>query len=358
MSPAGRRRLEANVYADRYGIETQVTVRGLTRTERWPTDTPRPLMRRWVKETRARLEHIAPESARGKLAGDLDLYLTRIKHLVSWREIRATLRAWLTVVTPDGTLGQMRRHAITRAHVELARSQWTAAGVAPKTINHRVNWLRHLYRTLDGEEAMTPCDRLKPLRVQKTIPHLVPAETILAVERTLRAREVAGVLRDAKTRGRFMVLVATGKRPAEVMRARPDDVDLDRRTWQVRNAKGGTGPGIYLNDDMLTAWRVFIAADAWGVFETSAYARTLRAAGWPQGVRPYQARHSVAIELGDRGIPLDGVAAHLGHTRQETTRIYQPVLNSVLQRASEALQGRLTWDPEASQPTVRRYRIK
>ena len=69
----------------------------------------------------------------------------------------------------------------------------------------------------------------------------------------------------------------------------------------VRTAKGGVPRAIWLNDEMLDAWKAFIAADAWGAFDASDYAKALYAAGWPQDVRPYQARHSVALELGERG---------------------------------------------------------
>jgi hypothetical protein len=36
------------------------------------------------------------------------------------------------------------------------------------------------------------------------------------------------------------------------------------------------------------------------VFDGSDYANALYAAGWPKDVRPYQARHNVALELGER----------------------------------------------------------
>ena len=50
------------------------------------------------------------------------------------------------------------------------------------------------------------------------------------------------------------------------MRAEPADVDLTQRVWRPRDGKGGWGPGIYLNDDMMAAWELFVEADAWGFF--------------------------------------------------------------------------------------------
>jgi integrase len=105
-----------------------------------------------------------------------------------------------------------------------------------------------------------------------------------------------------------------------------------RRVWLVRTAKGGEPPAFWLNDDMLTAVKAFIAADAWGHFDGSDYAKELYAAGWPKDVRPYQARHSVALELGERGIDLGDVQGWLGHKHVTTTRKhYAPVLVSQAQ---------------------------
>jgi hypothetical protein len=92
---------------------------------------------------------------------------------------------------------------------------------------------------------------------------------------------------------------------------------------------------------MKAAWEAFMAAKAWGHFDGSDYAKALYAAGWPKDVRPYQARHSVALELGERGIDLGDVQGWLGHKQVTTTRKhYAPILVSRLKQASERLDGR------------------
>lgn len=144
-----------------------------------------------------------------------------------------------------------------------------------------------------------------------------------------------------------MVYATCGQRPAEIRRAQPADVD-ERRVWIPRNAKGGWSPGIYLNDEMLVAWQCFVAADAWGDFGTSSFVRTLHTAGWPEGVRPYNLRHTIGISMSEAGADIGDVSAHLGHTQIQTTRShYVPVLGSRLQRASEAINQRITWPAEA-----------
>lgn len=111
---------------------------------------------------------------------------------------------------------------------------------------------------------------------------------------------------------------------------------------------------MWLNDDMVAAWEAFIAADAWGDFDASDYAKAPYAAGWPKDVRPYQARHSFALELGERGTDLADVSALLGHRDILTTRKhYAPVLVSRLKQASEALSGRFSgWKPCPQDETI------
>jgi hypothetical protein len=45
-----------------------------------------------------------------------------------------------------------------------------------------------------------------------------------------------------------------------VKRAQREDIDLHRRLWFTRTAKGGINTAILLNDEMLAAWQLFIGA--------------------------------------------------------------------------------------------------
>lgn len=302
------------------------------------------------KARRARLESHGrtetPRTERGTLASDVPKYLRLVKHLASLKERRAHLAAWVE------RLGPIMRHRITPGDVLAARSAWLSQKkpLAPKTINHRVDTLRHLYRTLDGKRASSPCDHIDPLRVPKTIIQRITNDLILQVDQGLQELEqrTTGRPMSAKTRARFRVFVSTGKRPCEIMRAVPGDVDLKARVWVPRDAKGGFCPGVYLNDDQRAAWELFIQVNAWGPYSTGAFARTLRSAGWPAKVRPYQARHTTWITASELGIDLEDIAIGAGHkdTRM-TRRSYVPVLNSRLQRMSESLEGRFQgWSGE------------
>jgi site-specific recombinase XerD len=333
-----RKRIGKGIYRDRYGLAAAVKVgsgaEALGREKRFPFDTELKVIRTWQEAIRVELraQQAKPaRSAKGTLEADASRYLAQVKHLTSYKSRVCEVDAWTDLY------GRLRRAHLTSAHVREARATWAQKDYTPKTINNRCQTLRHLYRVLDGPRAVTPVDDVKPLPVADSPKVLVPATTF---------RLVATNLQDAKTRARFMVIACTGVRPAELKRTEPPDVDLDRRVWLVRTAKGGAPRAFWLNDDMVAAWKAFIAADAWGTFDGSDYAKALYVAGWPKDVRPYHARHSVALELGERGIDLGDVQGWLGHKHVNTTRkFYAPVLSSRLKQASETLAGRFgSWE--------------
>lgn len=301
----------------------------------------------WRQRTRAQLLDVAARGAvSGTFAHDAQRYLnTFTKHLASAKDRRLEINAWVK------HFGDRPRTSIRPADVARVRSAWLAGGLSRKTVNNRTDSLRHLYRSLDGRTAWTPVDDLQKLHVHKQPMRFVSNETILAVDQKLqelegRAHHAPDSIHSAKVRARFRVLVSTGRRPSELMRAEPGDIDLDRRIWIPRDGKGGFSPGIYLNDDMWAAWELFIAADAWGHYKTAYQASALRKAGWPADVKPYQARHTLGITLSEGGADLSDVGAMMGHKQLATTRRhYVPVLNSRMQKASESLAGRFAGWP-------------
>jgi integrase len=307
---------------------------------RFPPDTPVSEMRRhaeaWQK-TRGR--RVRRRDDRGTLTRAIADWESQEQHLISWKERRAELRAWAKLY------GDKRLGLISDVDCRRAISQWAQEGVAPKTVRNRMWTLKHLYKLTYGPDYPTPLDHIDPPSIPRSVINPTSPETILSVYRNLLDAERKGLLRDQKTRARFMVRAASGRRPSEIMRAEPDDVDLERRIWRVRDGKGGWSEGLYLNDDLLEAWKVFVAAGAWGYFDTSAHARALHSAGWPKHVRPYNMRHSVGIGLSESGVDFADVAGFLGHKDVRTTRKnYVPVLNSRMERAARMIEGRLKWD--------------
>lgn len=339
-----RDKIAPGIYQDAVRRYATVHVRGAGfREKRFPLAQSLEEIEAWRRSERVKLLHTAERGTLpGSFARDANKYVqTFTTHLASYKSLRLEVAQW------KKEFGNDPRGAITPAMVQAVRLKWLAAGLSPKTINNRVNTLARLYRCLDGKKQWTPCDELEPLHVHKTPIQRVSDETIRAVDLKLQQLEREKRILSPRPRARFRVIVSTGRRPSEVMRAEPTDVNLQQRVWIPRDGKGGYSPGIYLNDDMLAAWQFFIAVNAWGHFATDKQAEYLRLAGWPDNVRPYNARHTFGITLSEKGVDLPDIGAAMGHKRLETTRRqYVPVLNSRMQKVSEAMDGRFQGWPE------------
>lgn len=344
-----RKRIARAIYDDetgRSGIYRDAN--GKPREVRFPPFTS-------IKDIRAELERRRTaargsgkaDADRGTLAEAVDRWAPLERHLASFVSRRAELRAWVALYG-DVPIRQLSETHVRKAIVYwLTEKQWSA-----KYVRDLLWDLKHLFHVLYGKKTPTPVDDVDPPAKERRVPVFVTPERILTVYRQLLAFEASGRLPDAKTRARFMVRASTGRRPAEIMRAQPDDVDLGRREWRVRDAKGGWSEGLFLNDDMLIAWMTFAQADAWGRFNTGSQAEVLRAAGWPEHSRPYDLRASAGISLSERGVDLADVGGWLGHKSLQTTRsAYVPILGGRMELASQKLKGRLrSWKVPSSVP--------
>lgn len=328
--------VDTNIYKDRYGYTVRWRDHGHTKSHRFPLDTPLPVLKAF-RDRRQLDAQPAPMEKAGSFVRDAVRFLKTRRGLVSFKSDRAHLRPWIH------RFRKLSRWAITREAISAAVSEWTQKGYSPRELRHRVQILRSLYRTLAPDQP-TPCDRVTLPKKPKTRPVSVSDALIRDVALRLRKQEWDGIgrLRTAKTRARFLVLATTGQRPAQLRRTQPYDVDLERRQWTVRPAKGDNGTTVYLNDEMLLAWQVFITARAWGHYDGRSFVKTLHRNGWPKGVRPYNLRHSVGLSLSELGVDLGDIQAHMGHTSPNTTRqFYVPTLPQRMKDASAKLDGRL-----------------
>lgn len=323
-----RHRIAEGIYRDDYGFAATVKLAGVQREKRFPPDTTLEIMKSWRVQTRAELDTDRPPVApRGTLLTDGDRFLKRKRGMPGFKADRAHLHAWYP------RFGASRRSSITPDLVSDQIARWRAAGVAARTIRHRCRVLRECYRGLDGPRVKHPLTGVKLPKLPASHPIAVSASTIRDVAKRLKASGRQAVY------ARFLVRATTGQRPTQIMKAQPDDLDLERRVWFVRSSKGGDPIALPLNTDAVRAWKIFAAANAWGAFDTGRDADILRQHGWPKDVRPYAMRHTFAIDLLLSGkADLGDVQGLLGHRQIQTTRdFYAPVL---IARMAKAVRGR------------------
>ena len=319
---------KGGIYPDRYGFRVIVNTAVGRKEKRYPKGTDPADMKRWRQEIigqfaalgRRRAKHEV--TTKGTIAADVRRYLKTLT-IASAASRASDLKAWTAVHGP------IPRAKLTPQHCRVLVKQWTDDEVSPWTIRHRVHALRALYRACDGLDAETPVDTLDLGETPQPQPVYVPPDTIV---------KVAKRLTDAKTLARFLVLVTTGVRPIELQRATAPDVNIKERIWVVRTAKGGPSRVLQLQTaEMVQAWKRFIAAGAWGPYDTTQYARLLRKAGWPKDVRPYAVRATWGMELSMAGADLRDLQTLMGHRDIETTGAYYvPPMQA---RLSKAIKG-------------------
>lgn len=349
-------KLAIGIYRDAYGLAGLITVKGHAYEKRFPPDYPLLKIQQWQADERAyRLACLTddgahvPTTTRGTLAADVAHYLTRREGRAGYKSDRSHLHAW------TARYGARPRHQVRPHDVELAIAAWRTAGKSETTIRHRVRVLKDLWRALDGARTRTPADALKLPPRPRPDPQGVPqrvlqrvaasmARGLVVTKRHGRAtrKTPAQYATPAKGYARFLVRALTGQRADQIMKAKPGDVDLEACVWSVRPAKGGTPIPLPLSEECVEAWRLFIAADAWGRWDWRSFAQLLRRHGWPKDIPPKNLRHTFAIDHLHAGTDLGDLQGLLGHRNIQTTRTYYaPVLLARLQTAVGRRQLRL-----------------
>lgn len=337
MARSGSRRtVERGIYRDARGFEVVARAGRARQSKRYTLGTGLETLRVWRDATTNDLRDEAQPTTDTKTLADAIARYRKAVKLPKDHAYQPSLNAWIA------EHGDLERRKLTPALVTQAFERWKQTGYSPQSLYYRRLVIDKVWKTLDGPKVKTPVDDLSITRPKGRRPVWVPDETILAVLMNLRRQEMAGRLRSAKTRARFLVLVTTGQRPAQLKRAQRSDLDLARSIWHVRPAKGGESIPLYLNAEMRTAWEAFIRANAWGEYDTRSFARTIHYAGWPKGIRPYNARHAAGHTLSARGADLGDIQLALGHTDPSTTRVYVGAIEARMRAISESLEGRFS----------------
>ena len=204
-----------------------------------------------------------------------------------------------------------------------------------------------------GRIELDPTSRVKAPREEKLSPGWLTKQEQY---RLLREAERAVGAADTPTRRRLAVrdwalvvfLLHTGLRIAEVCALTAEDVQIgDRSGWVVvRGGKGDKSRKVPLNAEVrraLNAWleeRGDYEGSVFDLTPSGAY-RRLAEMGRRAGVEvhPHTLRHTLAKNLVDAGVGLHEVAALLGHSSLNTTRVYVTPGERDLERAIRTLEG-------------------
>ncbi len=256
-----------------------------------------------------------------------DHYLPHVEStLISHKEVEAVMRLRILPA-----LGHLRLGEITHAQVSAFRRQLIAEGISASRVNAHLAALRRAYNLAirwDLFGGRNPAASPRMLRTEGR-------ETVL-LDGQLQA--LIAALEEDEDRGgasAVILLALTGARKSEILGARWEQVDRQRKVLVVPRSKSGRRRLIYLSDEAIRvldrqpqgAGRDFVFPSARKPGQALAglrgvWSRAKERAGTPEGVRLHDLRHTFASLLVNEGKSLYEIGKLLGHTQESTTARY------------------------------------
>ncbi len=232
-------------------------------------------------------------------------------------------------------IGKKALDEVTPQDVAALRRKMVAEGLANGTVNRHLATLRAMFNQAlkwGLYEGKNPGSSPGMLREQHRDKYLSPSET-RALFRALAAD------RDETAASVLMLLAVTGARRGEALKAKWENVDLERCILTVPRSKSGRTRHIPLSALAVAILQRQLAKRAIHpgnpcVFPSArrtgqpvegvrgAWRRARAAAGLPDDLRIHDLRHSFASALANAGTPLNEIGTVLGHSQLSTTTRY------------------------------------
>jgi site-specific recombinase XerD len=224
----------------------------------------------------------------------------------------------------------------------------TAAGKAPTTINHTLDFVLAILHHLaeQGQPVDPAVFRLRPLPRPDSLPRHLTEPDYQQLEGYVRQRLTSPDPVTQLENACFFVLAHTGLRASECLDLQRQDLDLEAKRLVVRLGKGQRDRVVYLSETAQQALHLYLAQTAchptdplWrlptGHAVTSSWLyKRIVALGQAAGqikVSPHRLRHTLATRLLNAGMEITRIQKLLGHDHLNTTMIYARVLDTTLE---------------------------
>ena len=219
------------------------------------------------------------------------------------------------------------------------------AGYADATCNRSVILLRYMYNL--GKKWKIPGAEANPTLGAQLFVLNNARERYLTAEETLRLKNAMQHSENQQLQFIVPLLLMTGARKRELLDARWEHFDLDRRNWRIPTSKSGKPRHVPLSAIVLEIlaqiprWEgcPFVVPNP----QTRLPYKSLycswntarKEAGLPE-VRMHDLRHSMASNMVNSGRSIYEVAKVLGHTQLKTTQRYSHLSQETLLAAVDA----------------------
>lgn len=268
-----------------------------------------------------------------------DTYLPHLQK--TRRNMGSDLSFWKCHLLPrfgDKHLEELSRQDVIDAQVEMRN-----AGYAPGTANKYIVQLRYMYNVakkfnVPGAET-NPAADVEQYRVEGR-------ERFLSAEETERLR--VAVERSENTQLKYIVglLLMLACRKRELLDAKWEQFDIERRTWRIPLAKSGKARHVPLSSaaiaflEKLPRWEgcPYLVPNPHsrkpfsGI--TESWTTALRRANVV--CRIHDLRHTAASNMAGAGVPLLVISRVLGHASIMQTQVYSHLTDDALHSGVEA----------------------
>lgn len=241
--------------------------------------------------------------------------------------------------------GKMRLTEIDTRAVAQWLSDKRAEGLAPATVEKiRVTFGRSF--ELGSGWSVPGCDK-NPTRGIPRKPLNNARERFLSAEEAARLRLAVAQSQNTQLQHIVGLLLLTGARVRELLDARWEHVDVERRAWLIPTSKTGKARYVPLSSAALAIVETLprFKGCPWLVPNPETlkpfvsirhgWLRAIRVAKLP-GLRIHDLRHSAASFMVNSGVDLFAVGKVLGHASYQSTQRYSHLANDTLLKAVEA----------------------
>lgn len=240
--------------------------------------------------------------------------------------------------------GKVRVNEIGSRGVSQWMGELQAKGLAPATVEKiRVIFGRSF--ELGARWSIPGCDK-NPTRGVSRKPLNNARERFLSAEEAARLREAVAASQNPRLKDIVGLLLLTGARVGELLQARWEHIDLDRRSWLIPTSKTGRSRHVPISSAALAIIEALPRYDKceWLIPNPNTrdpfvsikhgFKRATRVAKLP-GLRIHDLRHSAASFMINNHVDIYTVGKVLGHASYQSTQRYAHVSSAGLLDAVE-----------------------
>lgn len=264
--------------------------------------------------------------------------------------VKSYKRSWATDVSLLKNhllprFGRVLMDDITRQDIVKMHAERKASGAAAGSANRLLIMMRYIFNLAVRWEV--PGIKDNPTKGVPLMEENNKKERYLSVDEARRLYDAVCQSQNTMLRHIVPMLILTGARKREVLDAKWEDFDVNRRIWRIPMSKSGKARHVPLSDgalhilsttprDVTCAW-AFANPDTGKPYVSIFYAwNTARQSVGLADVRVHDLRHSHASFLVNAGRTLYEVQHILGHTQVKTTQRYAHLSHDTLLDAANA----------------------